>query len=372
MKLWEKEVNAHKLKRALKRFTRGLSKSAAKKTQSSMTRSGKRKKNTKKDKIVAPNIMDLYTTKYHDRMVEFVVEVEKRSREIGVSTNRKVHICFRNTTTITAAAGIWLLAKIESIKVMFPHVKYIVSRPLPVRIAPSHEKKPVVDSVLNRIGFYEAVGLKTRNMQEIANVKCWEVLRGEEVMSSAVGRLLESVTEKLNVDYSGLYRPLIEAMANSVEHAYRSDLYKKTKLSNTNKWWCFAALLENRLTVLICDLGVGIPNTLKKTQPSSIMRKLIEYIGKNLSSDSDYIRASLQVKKTRTKLAYRGKGGTDLQSIIENVEGSRLSIMSNKGNYRFTNKGIKKKPEICWDGSQSISGTIVEWSITLPPLGTQE
>ncbi|HCR4037704.1 TPA: hypothetical protein OOF66_003998 [Morganella morganii] len=371
MKLWEKYVNAHRLKRALKRATRGRPKSTTKNSPAYMTRSGKRKKNAHKEKIIAPNIIDLYTTKYHDRTILFVSEIEKKAREIGISTRRKVHICFRNTTTITAAAGLWLLARIESIKVMFPHVKYIVSKPLPVKVGNSHDKKPVVDSVLNRIGFYEAIGIKTRNMQEIANVKCWEVLRGEAVMSSAVGQLLESVTDKLNIDYSGLYRPLIEAMANSVEHAYRSDLYRKTKLSNTNKWWCFAALLENRLTVLICDLGVGIPNTLKKTQPSNIMLRLIEYIGKNLSSDSDYIRASLQVKKTRTKLDYRGKGGTDLQSIIENVEGSRLSIMSNKGNYRFTNKDNKKKPELCWDGNQSISGTVVEWSISLPLSGTQ-
>lgn len=371
MKLWEKEFNAHKLKRALKRATRQRSNSITKNSFLNVTRSGKRKKRPNKDKIVAPNIIDLYTTKYHDKMVIFVADIEKKAREIGISTDRKVHICFRNTTAITAAAGLWLLARIESIRVMFPHVKYIVTRPLPVKVASSHEKKHVVDSVLNRIGFYEAVGLKSRKLQEIANVKCWEVLRGEEVMSSAVGQLLENVTQKLEVDYSGLYRPLIEAMANSVEHAYRSDLYKITKLSNTNKWWCFAALLENRLTVLICDLGVGIPNTLKKTQPSNIMLKLIQYIGNNLSSDSDYIRASLQVKKTRTKLAYRGKGGTDLQSIIEAVEGSRLSIMSNKGNYRFTNKGNKKKPELCWDGSQSISGTIVEWSIILPISGAQ-
>ncbi|MCT0087124.1 hypothetical protein KUA04_01375, partial [Proteus mirabilis] len=76
-------------------------------------------------------------------------------------------------------------------------------------------------------------------------------------------------------------------------------------------------------------------------------------------------------RKDQHALAYRGKGGTDLQSIIEAVEGSRLSIMSNKGNYRFTNKGNKKKPELCWDGSQSISGTIVEWSIILPISGAQ-
>ncbi|EPW3143287.1 hypothetical protein ACWKAR_004323 [Providencia stuartii] len=44
MKLWEKEFNAHKLKRALKRATRQRSNSITKNSSLNVTRSGKRKK----------------------------------------------------------------------------------------------------------------------------------------------------------------------------------------------------------------------------------------------------------------------------------------------------------------------------------------
>lgn len=79
----------------------------------------------------------------------------------------------------------------------------------------------------------------------------------------------------------------------------------------------------------------------------------------------------MQVKRTRTKLGYRGKGGTDLQSIIENFENAQLRIISNKGNYRYTHRK-KARPELMWDAKHSINGTIVEWSVPLPNEGDSQ
>ena len=366
MKLWETIFTESKYRANNKKSLRKIN--SLKKIKKGKNKKTKITSNLGKNKAIAPSSMDLYTKKDHDEMIVFVNDIERLAHSSNTSTSQKVHICFRDTTKITASAGLWLLSKIESLIIKYPHVKYRVTKPPAVVVGDTKQKEYVVDSVLNRIGFYSALNIKKREMREISNVKCWEVSRGEKVVGSEIGNLLKKITENLSHDYSKLYRPLIEAMSNSVEHAYREDLYTPNDLSNPTKWWCFAALRDNKLIVLMCDLGVGIPNTLNVTQPENLIKKLIALIGKPLTHDSDYIKAALQVKKTRTKLGYRGKGGTDLQSIIESTPLSSLHIISNKGNYKYTNRNHISKGllEEQWDNKLSIGGTIVQWSVTLP------
>lgn len=363
MKLWEKEFNSVikkvRLKRRLRKFV-----STNSNFSNTFKRNGRSTKPTI-SKIVAPTILDIYNANFHTKVVDFIEQIEIKVKHHQVGQG-KIPVCFRNTTYISSAAGIFILARLENLKTNYPHVRYIVSRP-PVKTSRSREPH-LVDSVLNRIGIYAALGQPTKDMKENPSVRCWEVIRGEFVESEIAGKLLEAITTKLGMDYSDLYRPLIEAMSNSVEHAYREDLYVRDKSQASNKWWCFAAIMDNKLVLLICDLGVGIPKTLALTQGEGILSKIIEILGKPLTSDADHIKAALQVKRTRTKLGYRGKGGTDLQSIIDNHINSRLRIISNKGNYRYTNRK-QATPEILWDGKKSIGGTIVEWSVPLPAQG---
>ncbi|WP_274850536.1 hypothetical protein [Serratia marcescens] len=364
MKLLEKKITSAILHAAKKRAIRKVVFNGNKNSTIKSRRNGRKRNHIEIAKIVAPSILDLYKASYHDATVDFIKKIEKKASEGTLLKTVKIHICFRNTSYITAAAGLWLLSKIEFMRSLSPYAKFTVTRPPAAPTRGFKKNQPVVDSVLNRIGFYTALGLERRSMAEISNVKCWEVTRGEQVVGSKIGELLSSIMEKTGTDYSSLYRPLIEAMSNSVEHAYRADLYKKK--GNPTKWWCFAAILNNSLTVLICDLGVGIPNTLHKTQNSQFIKRIIEILGRPLSSDADYIKAALQVKKTRTELDYRGKGGTDLQSVIETTQHSKLCIMSNRGYYQYTNRGSRRTPEVMFDNKLSIGGTIVQWSVELP------
>lgn len=346
-----------------KKFMRSIA-SKRSTTERKLKRNGSLKK-IAPEKILAPTILDIYKAEYHENVVNFIEKIENKAK----TGNKKIYICFRNTIHISAAAGLFLLAKLETLKSNHRDLKYIVAKP-PIKTSSKGEQH-VVDSVLNRIGIYAALGVKSREMIETPSVKCWEVIRGELVDSEIAGNLLETITEKMGTDYTDLYRPLIEAMSNSVEHAYRDDLYDSNKNNNKNKWWCFAAIMNNKLILLICDLGVGIPKTLKLTQGEKVLAKLTEFLGKPLVLDSEHIKASLQVKRTRTKLGYRGKGGTDLQSIIENFENAQLRIISNKGNYRYTHRK-KARPELMWDAKHSINGTIVEWSVPLPNEGDSQ
>lgn len=378
MELVEKKTNKHIVRSMVKRGVRGFVSKNNKHTKSKYKRNGKKnnlnkvKSAYKSIKIVAPTLLDLYSPKNNFKVIEFMSEIESSSKSASLSHNKKIHICFRNTIFISAAACLWMLSKMETIRSLYPNVKYALSRPPVLRAKNSYDKKHIVDSVLNRTGFYSALGINKRNMKEVPDVKCWEVIRGELVESEVVGGLLECVADKVGQEYTDLYRPVIEAMSNSVEHAYRKDIYKPKGNGNTNKWWCLAAILNNRLVVLVCDLGVGIPKTLRLTQGEGFLSKIVEFLGKPLTTDSDHIKAALQVKRTRTRLGYRGKGGTDLQSVIDSYKDSMLRIISNHGNYGYTNRSSVAVPEIMWDGKLSIDGTIVEWSMPLQAEGSKE
>ncbi|WP_313158316.1 hypothetical protein [Kluyvera cryocrescens] len=368
MKLWEKNKTKEQLHAD---FKRSLRKSVSKWNKSKNTkrcRNGRKNKN-RPHKIIAPVCIDLSKPNHHTLLVKFVDDIKKYAKK-GVSNKvAQLHLCFRETKIITSSGGLWLLANLERLRNEHPYVKYSITQPPATRLHDSDKNRyPVVDAVMNWIGIYSALGLAKREMRALPMVNCWEVTRGSQVASTQVGELLEKVTESTGHNLQALYRPLVEAMSNSVEHAYRVDLYQN--LQPQTKWWCFAAIMNNRLLTLVCDLGLGISKTLPKTQSKKFFVNIVEYIGHALNADSDYIRASLQLKKSATKLDYRGKGGPDLQSLIAKIPNAKLVIHSNKGTYTYTNRG-KVKPEKWFDNKLSISGTIVECSLELPAQGVK-
>ncbi|MGA6301004.1 hypothetical protein [Enterobacter ludwigii] len=368
MKLLEKIKSKAKLHADYKRSIRKSVSKWNKNKETKKCRNGKNNK-SRPHKIIAPACIDLSKPKHHALLVKFVDDIKKYAKK-GVSNRvAQVLLCFRETKIITASGGLWLLANLESLRTVYPYVKYTVTRPPATRLHDNDKNRyPVVDAVMNWIGIYTALGFEKREMRELPMVNCWEVARGSQVASKQVGELLEKVTEKIGHNLQPLYRPLVEAMSNSVEHAYRADLYPNAQPHT--KWWCFAAIMNNRLLTLVCDLGLGISKTIPKTQSKKFFVNIIEYIGHSLNTDSDFIRASLQLKKSATKLDYRGKGGPDLQSLIAKIPNAKLAIHSNKGTYTYTNRG-KVKPEAWFDNRFSISGTIVECSLELPAQGVK-
>lgn len=370
MKLREKEFTPQKRRSNVKKWLRKVIFNYNKTKKKKKSLRGKAKKHTDFYKIIAPTILDLYKPQNHKPMVEFVTEIEKRATKGTKKNPAGIHICFRNTKYITSAAGVWLLACMENLKANFPNTIFRVTSPPQTPIAKGHKKLyPIVDSVLNRIGFYSAIGLKKREMIEVPHVKCWEVSKGSIVAGEIIGKLLESVTQITGRDYKSLYRPLLEATANSVEHAYHPEVYSLPQPAT--KWWCFAAIMNNKLITLVCDLGVGIPKTLPKTQGKGFFERIAKLIGHPFTEDCHFIRGALEVKRTNTELDHRGKGGTDLQSIIEQTEGSQLRILSNRGLLKIVNNGYKKVRSSGLDNAKSISGTIVEWSVALPVEDTK-
>lgn len=320
----------------------------------------KGKKNTPFIEVLAPAIIDFYKPKNYELSVKFIKELQKTIRLNFKKQDQIIKVCFRNTKYITAAAAIYLFSETSRSVRKYPGLKYSVSSPQKVKI--KETLVPLVESVLNRLGFYELLGLKTRSMKEIPSVKCWNQANGTLADGAVAGRIIKEL-ENFGIAQRTLYRSSVEAISNAVEHGYDTNIQSDADISDKT-WWMFAAVLENKLTLLVADLGHGIPNTLEKTQDASVLDEIWGMLGLKATKDCQFIHASTLVKKTQTRKKNRGKGGKDITTLVDQYPKSSLSIFSNRGLYRYHGKSSLRKG-ISYDNQTPINGTIVEWSIPL-------
>lgn len=347
------------------RFNRRLSSKLFKKYGVRLKRNGtdKKIKPRRKDVIItAPAYVDIYNPRNHLKFIKFKNEVEKQSA-VCASSDKPLMLCFRDTYLITAAAGLLLIAFVDTLKHKHPDLKFRVSRPHKQPIKGSKKPINIVDSVLSQIGFYELIGYPEYvSSSNVTSVKCWKYASSTESDGEIAGEILKQLPKGI-ISTSALYRSCIEAIANAAEHAYSKDVKTKKSFS-TEKWWIFVGHLNNELIILVCDLGHGIPNTLETTQEASFMKALWSRLGfsSRPSSDCEFIRASTIVKETRTKMSHRGLGTTDLRTFVDKTEKSKMLIFSNKGYYSYHNPK-SGRPSLALDNQLSIGGTIVQWSV---------
>jgi hypothetical protein len=367
-----KQLNKPNLKVASNKFGRKIT-SKIKKKPNGLHTSRKNpwvyKKNRKDKKetefneilITAPNKIEFYNRNFFDSTNRFIKDFQAAIKKAHSAANTIVRLCLRDTEYISAAAALYLLAETDKTIKIYSNAKFQVAYPksMPLNLT----KKPRVDvhGILIRLGFYKLLGKNPTQLKQQENVKCWDYVTGEVANGQLAGNLIDKFVAN-KVDTGALYRGAVEALSNAVEHAYDSEIKSSANIDD-KRWWMLIAKLNNRLVVLICDLGHGIPNTLEITQSPELLSRIWTKLGGKNQTDGQYIEASTLVKKTRTDQKNRGKGGKDLTSLVDNYDNSILSIFSMKGVYRYVNK--QKVKGVAYDHKTAINGTIVEWSIPL-------
>jgi len=236
----------------------------------------------------------------------------------------------------------------------------------------------MVESALKQIGFFKLINQTSQKLTNQASVKRWRQLSGNttdgSLAASLLGSLVDVVPPKVR---RKMYRGAIEAIANCVEHAYPIDRDDGLKLKD-DRWWMLVGIDEERISVIVCDLGVGIPVTLPIKHPDTLLSKIAQTFGIADNSDGELIRASTYVRRTRTELSNRGKGGQDFRSIVEIFPSAQLSIRSNRGSFTLTGEACRRmrkdRAQRFVEGTNhresvsnyraSIRGTIIEWVLS--------
>lgn len=285
-----------------------------------------------------------------------------RALETTILVRRQpTRLDFRFTESFYPAGAIRLFAEIDRLVTLS-------DLPKPITIIDPRVKRP--REVMKQIGLYDITGDRCDVVPVRKDVVYWRATKGKDQSGERPGKLLEVVAERVNgehakqLELSGVWRGLSEAVANSVDHAYRqprSDGF--TGLPET-KWWMFTQLRDGVFTMAVCDLGCGYQATINETLPERFRATFAETFGFG-NRDCMAIDAAMEYGRSGTSQDERGKGSRDARSVIERHGAGELWILSNTGwmtyGYSPTEGWSKTRHALGID----IKGTIVWWKLPL-------
>nr|WP_325265572.1 hypothetical protein [uncultured Rhizobium sp.] len=235
---------------------------------------------------------------------------------------------------------------------------------------------------LLQLGFFSIIGITSQVPDEVLtsneDVMTLRFLSGSNAQETeAADKMLVDLGEFLGADNDlaeeirlPLTTALSEAMINVRRHAYPED--HKFRFKHINRWWLTGSAdrARRKLTVVIYDQGATIPITYSKLSATQNIKEwILSTMGHSPKSEDQFaedgarIAAAAKFGNTQTGKSYRGKGLPDMQNAIDCCENGRLMIMSRGGMYVYEGKDRTRIASF----PSSIGGTLIEWTLTLPP-----
>lgn len=145
----------------------------------------------------------------------------------------------------------------------------------------------------------------------------------------------------------GIYRALMESMANTCYHA-------KPKFIGHETWWLtvYHDKVEKKVSFAFIDLGVGI---FKSSNMIGFKDKLKSTLG--ISDNRDVLKEIISGGRiSSTKIPYRGKGLPSIYKGLERNYYSNLKIISNDVKTDLSTNQFEKIPN-------EFSGTFLYWEL---------
>lgn len=238
-------------------------------------------------------------------------------------------------------------------------IKRILKDEFSVRI--ENVNKRIVNQVLEQVGVYKLCETPRGEYDSTTfdeSVKHWRYATGERVNEQAT-KAFENIEGLLSPELAkGMWKSLSEAVVNSVEHAYVAPRGVPGPRMGHSRWWMFSEERDDELSVVACDLGIGIPRSLPLNwQPTLLQRLKDSVIGEG--PDVRSIRAALKLGATSTGKTHRGKGLPQIWNTLKDQGGS-VSIHSNCGILTWN---AEKGEEFSQEFETSIFGTIISWTV---------
>lgn len=228
---------------------------------------------------------------------------------------------------------------------------------------------PRNETLLRRMchtGFFDLLGIrspisssKTFPMEYI-KFKSGTKLRAESAKELRNGLLGDSIKLRIKAR-NQLQRGITEAMLNALQHAYPTK--DRRSASVRDRWWLTGHYHQptGKLSIMFCDLGVGIPSTLPRKHPMEHIRELISMLPGVKPDDGQMILAGMQIGRSSTRQGHRGKGLNDLRQFIDQAGAGELKIFSRAGEYWYnslSDEGAKNNDSI-------IHGTLIVWTVPI-------
>lgn len=264
--------------------------------------------------------------------------------------NKKFVIDHRDMKKISKESLLLLTAEIERCSVLSGK-----------RLKPNYKLFPknlYVQQLLNEIGYWKYFNMHSKkNRNFIDNNLYLKITSDEFVSGRKIGELIEFFETILYFDSDikdKFSDALMEAAANTVEHAYSSN-----NGMCINKWWLTASLNKeiNEVSFVFYDQGDGILNTIERTNKGIKFRRLIDdWINISGYSKGDILKKLVTTNLSQYKDNRRGNGLISFKSFIDEVEDGELSITTDNFTY-FAKEDIIK------EFRNKFNGTLIAWKI---------
>lgn len=304
-------------------------------------------------RVVLPEVLSLIrSSEMREKLVDALAKIRRYVVDPQVRT---VTLCFDNVESLHPCGTLLFVAEVE---------RLLAVEAGRSKLRCTYPTNHVVEQLFQHIGLLQKLGLQPRiDKIEAENVIVWLYEVGDEDnLDSIVGSLPELLTTSGNKALRvAVTSGMTEAVANSAEHAYIHRRKDGTNISVPHRWWIFARREEDDISVCICDLGIGIPRSLRKTFPEEVASFFYNKPGKK-KDDHKMIELALTVGRSRTGKSYRGQGLKDILKVVKEQGVGLLKIYSNKGVYIYDGKAGQL---VSRSESSNIMGTLVQWRIPL-------
>lgn len=284
----------------------------------------------------------------------------KRIRQSYLQEGRSVVLDFSQTRKIQASGMLVVVAEIDRAQRMGGANQRFLSK-LPDEIC---EETKIVRQVLDQIELLERTGnpaLSESRDEYDLSVRNWRYATGTRVdeepgnvLEQHEGRIAPALMEKMQIG-------LMEAITNSLHHAYRADRQDGCRSFNERRWWMFTHEADGKLQVMVCDLGIGITRSLPLRWDRHFLKKLGSYFG-NDHKDVAAIKMALVLGETSTEEENRGKGMHQIWNAAHESDLGGVAIMSGKGHLQYA-ADTKRQSDGAYDSE--FLGTLVNWQVSI-------
>lgn len=302
-------------------------------------------------------------------LLQFLTDLQRTL----VIERRPVYIDFSLTTKMVADGTLLFYAMVDKLA-----RKDKIGRPGRSKMFRcSYPKDIVVEQVLQQVGIFGALGKVERADVDHDMVKHWRGFTGVRLQGDKIELMQEVYQGKMVSDLMTTYLNigLQEAMVNCVHHAYEYPQPAEErgigKVETDPRWWMFGQEKDGKLSIAFCDLGIGIPTSLRQAEGetgkaeddwrSPIIEEFLSVFGLH-GDDGELIQAAFELGRSKTKKSNQGKGLGDIKRVVEEAGEGNLTIHSGKGYYRYEPLGKSEKVHTYYD---AVPGTLILWTIPI-------
>ncbi|MDB5684865.1 MAG: hypothetical protein JWM75_2563 [Sphingomonas bacterium] len=275
-------------------------------------------------------MIDVFSQEARGPTVDFLAELRSFTRRAGVG----IVIDLSQVNKVHPSGAVLLLAEMDRAALGQSGSTLQIARC----------RDPIVDAVMCQIGIYVTDEGPTVEAER-EDVKHWryatgvasEGTKGGTILHGYEGRLAEGLT-------SDLYAGIVEAMTNTVHHAYAGPPGLELRRFIGKRWWALSQERDGELTIAICDLGIGIPRSLPRsaTFPQPLVRAAWQAMGLD-RSDANAIKVALELGRTSTGQKGRGRGLSEIMVFIpfEQVGLTRHTTAGKRGEWASSPTSVR-------------------------------